>query len=146
MQVDSALSGRHDLLFSSLYEGFGLPVLEAMACGIPVVCSTSSLPEVVGDSALTFGPRSRNGRRPGDLPASLLDALTCGSVALRGQARLPGTGRRWKPWPPTGEHWNGDGPRAIETDSINDEFLDSIGTLCSRRSGAGIEASSDRTR
>jgi glycosyltransferase involved in cell wall biosynthesis len=42
----------------SLYEGFCLPVLEAMACGTAVVCSsTSSLPEVVGDAALQFDPR-----------------------------------------------------------------------------------------
>jgi glycosyltransferase involved in cell wall biosynthesis len=45
-------------VFPSLYEGFGLPPLEAMACGAPVVCSnTSSLPEVVGDAALLINPR-----------------------------------------------------------------------------------------
>ena len=44
-------------VFPSLYEGFGLPALEAMACGTPVVCSdTSSLPEVVGDAAVTVSP------------------------------------------------------------------------------------------
>ena len=44
-------------VFPSLYEGFGLPPLEAMACGTPVVCSnTSSLPEVVGDAALLCNP------------------------------------------------------------------------------------------
>ena len=50
------------LLFPSLYEGFGLPPLEAMACGIPVVCSNAaSLPEVVGDAALVTTPRDVNG-------------------------------------------------------------------------------------
>jgi glycosyltransferase involved in cell wall biosynthesis len=46
-------------VFPSLYEGFGLPPLEAMACGTPVVCSNvSSLPEVVGDAAVTVNPEN----------------------------------------------------------------------------------------
>ena len=52
------LSGATALAFPSLYEGFGFPVLEAQACGTPVVCSdTSSLPEVAGEGALLIDPR-----------------------------------------------------------------------------------------
>ena len=52
-------SGARGLLHPTLYEGFCLPVLEAMACGTPVVASNaSSLPEVVGDAALTADPES----------------------------------------------------------------------------------------
>ncbi|HOO40830.1 MAG TPA: glycosyltransferase family 1 protein, partial [Syntrophales bacterium] len=47
------------LIFPSLYEGFGLPVVEAMACGTPVLTSnTTSLPEVAGDAALLVDPTS----------------------------------------------------------------------------------------
>ncbi len=45
-------------VFPSLYEGFGIPLLEAMACGTPIATSnSSSLPEVAGDSALYFDPK-----------------------------------------------------------------------------------------
>jgi glycosyltransferase involved in cell wall biosynthesis len=55
------------LLHPSLYEGFGLPPLEAMACGTPVVCSKrTSLPEVVGDATLLIDPEQ---------PGSLSEAL-----------------------------------------------------------------------
>jgi glycosyltransferase involved in cell wall biosynthesis len=44
-------------IFPSLYEGFGLPILEAMNCGCPVICSkTASIPEVAGKAALYFDP------------------------------------------------------------------------------------------
>ena len=50
-------SGAEMFVYPSLYEGFGLTVLEAMACGTPVVCSsTTSLPEVAGDAAVTVEP------------------------------------------------------------------------------------------
>jgi glycosyltransferase involved in cell wall biosynthesis len=52
------LQASRALIFPSLYEGFGLPILEAMACGKPVLCSNvTSLPEIAGDAALLFDPR-----------------------------------------------------------------------------------------
>lgn len=56
-QLDELLASADCLAYLSLYEGFGLPPLEAMALGIPVVASnTSSLPEVVGDAGLLVDP------------------------------------------------------------------------------------------
>jgi glycosyltransferase involved in cell wall biosynthesis len=50
-------SGATVFIYPSLYEGFGLPPLEAMACGVPVITSnTSSIPEVVGDAGLMVAP------------------------------------------------------------------------------------------
>lgn len=54
-----AYSRAHLFIYPSEYEGFGIPPLEAMTCGCPVVCSnSSSIPEVVGDAGLYFEPKS----------------------------------------------------------------------------------------
>jgi glycosyltransferase involved in cell wall biosynthesis len=74
-------------VFPSLYEGFGLPPLEAMSCGTPVVTSTaSSLPEVVGAAALTVDPYAVD-----DLLGAVERALTDG--ALRAELRRRGVER-----------------------------------------------------
>ncbi len=58
-EIPALYSGASAMVYPSLYEGFGLPILEAMNCGVPVVCSnTSSLPEVAGDSAVLIDPKS----------------------------------------------------------------------------------------
>jgi glycosyltransferase involved in cell wall biosynthesis len=58
-KLPSLYRGAEALIFPSLYEGFGLPVLEAMACGTPVVTSNvTAMPEVAGDAALLVDPTS----------------------------------------------------------------------------------------
>ncbi|HEX2030326.1 MAG TPA: glycosyltransferase family 1 protein [Actinomycetota bacterium] len=60
--LDALYRGAAAFVYPSLYEGFGLPVLEAMARGVPTITSTaSSLPEVAGDAALAVDPRSLEG-------------------------------------------------------------------------------------
>ena len=74
-------------VFPSLYEGFGLPVLEAMRHGVPVACSDrSSLPEVAGDAALLFDPES---------PRAIAEAMTAllGDPALAARLREAGRTR-----------------------------------------------------
>jgi glycosyltransferase involved in cell wall biosynthesis len=79
---------RHATLFvyPSLYEGFGIPPLEAMSLGCPVACSnSSSLPEVVGDAAVTFDPAD---------PQAIRVALESVLDSASERARLIEQGRR----------------------------------------------------
>jgi glycosyltransferase involved in cell wall biosynthesis len=74
-------------VYPSLFEGFGLPVLEAMACGTPAITSNvSSLPEVAGDAALTITPTDTR---------ALSDAMECAlhDASLRAQLRERGLRR-----------------------------------------------------
>jgi alpha-1,3-rhamnosyl/mannosyltransferase len=81
--LPAVISGAQWFVFPSVHEGFGLPPLEAMACGAPVICSNaSSLPEVVGDAALLFDPI-----RIQDIARVLSDALNDARVREHLRAR-----------------------------------------------------------
>lgn len=72
IDLPTVYNGAELAVTTSFYEGFGMPALEAMACGVPVaVCNRSSLPEVVGDVGITFNPDD-----PNDIANALYHALT----------------------------------------------------------------------
>lgn len=120
------LSAASALVVPSTYEGFGLPALEGMAAGVPVVAARrSSLPEVCGEAAYLVEPDG-----PG-LAAGIEAAVAGGRRrstswpgAGSGQAGSPGKparpctpngGARWAHEEPTGPRWLGEGPDPVVT-------------------------------
>lgn len=88
------LAGAEGLVYASLYEGFGFPVLEAMAAGTPVLTSDlSSLPEVAGDAAFLVDPRSEEAIAEG-MERLLQDADLRARLAAAGQERA--SAFRWE--------------------------------------------------
>lgn len=85
--LSAIYSGALAFVYPSLYEGFGLPPLEAMQCGTPVITSnTSSLPEVVGDAGIMINPTNSD-----DLCQAMLDLIN--NSTLRHQLSQKGLDR-----------------------------------------------------
>lgn len=83
-------AGARLFIYPSLYEGFGLPVLEAMASGVPVICSdVSSLPEVAGGVACLVDPHSAE-EIARAAEALLQDEARCASMVAKGLERASG--------------------------------------------------------
>lgn len=79
-ELDAIVSGAAMLVFPSLFEGFGYPVVEAMACGCPVASTNSAcMPDVVGDAGLLFDPQSVE---------SIADAIESLAVRKEGVSQL----------------------------------------------------------
>lgn len=88
--LPALLGGALAFVFPSLYEGFGMPVLEAMACGAPVLTSTTSaLPEVAGDAALLVDPCDTDAIAAA-LARLAADAPLRADLRARGLARTAG--------------------------------------------------------
>ncbi|HEY9798907.1 MAG TPA: glycosyltransferase family 1 protein [Leptolyngbyaceae cyanobacterium] len=97
-QLPTIINGAIALVFPSLWEGFGFPVLEAMACGTPVITSNlSSLPEVAGDAAILINPYNT---------AEITDAMQqlANDTELRSQLSIKGIARANQfSWEKTGQ-------------------------------------------
>ncbi len=90
-QLEGLYAGSRVFVMPSLFEGFGLPVLEAMQRGLPVACSNrSSLPEVAGDAALLFDPE-----RPEQIGAAITRLIEDAGEAERLRAAGLAQARRF---------------------------------------------------
>jgi glycosyltransferase involved in cell wall biosynthesis len=120
-ELDTLLRGAALLVFPSRYEGFGLPILEAMHRDVPVVCSDrASIPEVAGGAALYFNP---------DDPAAMATAIrrVCEDGALARELATRGRERaRMFDWKQSAE-------RVLEV--YRDAIADRAGTAGSRPAG-----------
>ena len=86
-ELPGLMAGASAFVYPSLYEGFGFPVAQAMAAGVPVITSyTSCLPEVAGDGGLLVDPRSAE-----DIRAAMEKLLT--SPGLQEELRSAGMAR-----------------------------------------------------
>jgi glycosyltransferase involved in cell wall biosynthesis len=96
IQLRALYSAAEALVFPSLFEGFGMPIAEAILSGCPVACSgTTSLPEIAGDAALLFDPENTE-----EIGLALIQIST--DDILRDRLRKNGLGRRsaFSSWTP----------------------------------------------
>ncbi len=86
-QLESIYRNAELFVFPSIYEGFGFPLLEAMAYGIPSIAArSSSLPEIGGDAALYFEPRDSRALE-GQMERALTDSALRAQLSSAGVAR-----------------------------------------------------------
>ena len=110
-------AGAAMLVYPSLYEGFGLPLVEAMASGTPVITSNrSSMPEVVGNAGILVEPEDET-----MIAEAIRQLLEDKNAAQRLQQQgleqpdnSPGNAARSKPWPSIGKFYSPPGPRRHE--------------------------------
>ena len=82
--LQAIYTGAMALIYPSIYEGFGLPIIEAMACGCPVICSnTASMPEVAGNAAILIDP-SKSDDLAQAIESILYDTELRNSFAIKG--------------------------------------------------------------
>ena len=127
-ELRRTVAGATALVLPSLYEGFGLPALEAMACGRPVLAARAgALPEVCGDAALYCDPRD-----PGDIAAGLRRLATDAELAARLAAAGVAHARRFS-WDDTAAGV-GDAIRQVSVDRT-------VAVLIGRTSARGVKSS-----